>query len=341
MKKILIIGSGAAGLAAGRFLVGQGHDVTLFDKGFRLGGRLATRNIDGFRFDHATALLSRDELTDDLPDADFATWPSDLPLDLPSSKPEAVNTGVGVPAMRSLAEAWGAGLTIRQGVTVEKISQTPDGYIVDISADIKPSAEQAKPYCGPYDGVIVTAPAPQAAVLLADIPELAALVELAEKAVYDPQWALLVGYDIAPENNALENLPPCYVSPHPDISLITHETAKPGRSGKTAFVVHAGADWSRAHLDLSKPEAAARLLPLFQEITGNLPALSSPSYLAGHLWRYSRVQQIAGAAEKDVLAAHQAIAIAGDWVISPDVKGARTSGRLAAENLHRYLIKEA
>ena len=49
---LLIIGTGIAGLAAGRIAQQAGQRVMLIDKGRRVGGRVSTRHADGFLFNH-------------------------------------------------------------------------------------------------------------------------------------------------------------------------------------------------------------------------------------------------------------------------------------------------
>lgn len=49
--KIGVIGGGIAGLTAAYWLQKQGHTVTVFEKESFVGGRMATRVIDGFHFD--------------------------------------------------------------------------------------------------------------------------------------------------------------------------------------------------------------------------------------------------------------------------------------------------
>ena len=50
-KKIVIIGSGFAGLSAAGLLAQAGHDVTILEKNDQVGGRARTWDIDGFTFD--------------------------------------------------------------------------------------------------------------------------------------------------------------------------------------------------------------------------------------------------------------------------------------------------
>ena len=50
-KKIIVIGSGFAGLSAACLLARSGHDVTILEKNDQVGGRARTWEKDGFVFD--------------------------------------------------------------------------------------------------------------------------------------------------------------------------------------------------------------------------------------------------------------------------------------------------
>ena len=56
---LLIIGSGIAGLAAGRIAQQAGQSVMLIDKGRRVGGRVSTHRADGFLFNHGAQFTTR------------------------------------------------------------------------------------------------------------------------------------------------------------------------------------------------------------------------------------------------------------------------------------------
>src|SRR5260221_11014799 len=61
-RKIVIIGTGGAGLAAARELVDSGHDVTLLEKNKSIGGRAATVKWHGFNLEiGASVLTSQDK----------------------------------------------------------------------------------------------------------------------------------------------------------------------------------------------------------------------------------------------------------------------------------------
>ncbi|MCA1599187.1 MAG: FAD-dependent oxidoreductase [Chloroflexi bacterium] len=58
--RIAIVGAGAAGLAAGRTLAAQGHDITIYEKSRGFGGRAATRRTHDCALDHGAQYLEVD-----------------------------------------------------------------------------------------------------------------------------------------------------------------------------------------------------------------------------------------------------------------------------------------
>lgn len=71
MKKVIIIGSGIAGLASAIRMARLGHSVELFEATDHVGGKIAERRFTGFRFDAGPSLLTLPELVHDLLDGDL------------------------------------------------------------------------------------------------------------------------------------------------------------------------------------------------------------------------------------------------------------------------------
>ena len=64
--KIAVIGSGIGGLAAACRLAAKGHDVTVFEKKARAGGKIYEIRTNGYRFDTGPSLFTLPELVEEL-----------------------------------------------------------------------------------------------------------------------------------------------------------------------------------------------------------------------------------------------------------------------------------
>ncbi|MFZ5519161.1 MAG: phytoene desaturase [Candidatus Zhuqueibacterota bacterium] len=65
-KKIIVIGSGFGGLAAANRLAAKGHDVTLYEKRDKLGGRGYQYEINGFKFDGGPTVMTAPYIFDEI-----------------------------------------------------------------------------------------------------------------------------------------------------------------------------------------------------------------------------------------------------------------------------------
>ncbi|MCL4246935.1 MAG: phytoene desaturase [Anaerolineae bacterium] len=66
MAKVIIIGSGFGGLGAAIRLLAQGHEVHIYEKLDKLGGRAYVHEINGFRFDGGPTVITAPFMFDDL-----------------------------------------------------------------------------------------------------------------------------------------------------------------------------------------------------------------------------------------------------------------------------------
>jgi phytoene desaturase len=66
MARIIIIGSGFGGLAAAIRLAARGHEVEIFEKRDKLGGRAYVHEINGFKFDGGPTVITAPFMFDDL-----------------------------------------------------------------------------------------------------------------------------------------------------------------------------------------------------------------------------------------------------------------------------------
>lgn len=177
--KLAIIGAGVAGLAAARALrtTHPTLEVTLYEKSRGLGGRAATRRRDGFVFDHGAQylkapteallrLIQQELPSDELFDIAKPVWAFDAQGTISEGDPAqnadpkwSYRSGLNM-----LGKLLGADLDIRRDVRVAalKHSATSRWSLADTHGAV----------VGDADLVLLSAPAPQTAELLAasDLP---------------------------------------------------------------------------------------------------------------------------------------------------------------------------
>ena len=307
---VVIVGAGIAGLACARRLAQRGVAALLLDKGRAAGGRVATRRVDAFQFDHGAQYVTAKSaafaavLNELVAQGAAAAWRGDTPLD----------RVVGVPGMSALGAALAAGLDVRQGVEVSALTQVEGGWQVRAGDSVHFGRR-----------VVVTVPAPQVAGLLGRDHPLVARLENVKIA---PCLTLMA---------AIRAEAPFVTHEAPDAPLawIAQDSAKPGRpavdpnGGTTAWVAQAGAAFSVEYLEESPAEIAARMLPLLCEKLG--VTTDRLTYAAAHRWRYARVTAPLG--QPFLRDASGSLYLGGDWCIGPRVEAAWASGTAIADDL--------
>ncbi|MGB0682080.1 MAG: NAD(P)/FAD-dependent oxidoreductase [Magnetovibrionaceae bacterium] len=321
---ILIIGAGLSGLAAARTLTRLGAMVNVIEKSRGLGGRLATRRATPWAFDHGAQYVTVTQppflarMTAFIEAGCAARWDGKVVALKPGGQlgPDPFHKPryVGTPGMNALVRSLSDGLTISLQGRVTGLERRAEGWHVDLEDGTT---------TGPYDGVVVSAPSPQAASLLAAVPTLAA--EAAE-AVMAPCWAAMVGY--------AEPLDLCFDAAGLEegaLSWVARNSAKPDRPEQEAWVLHASTEWSIEHLEDSPEDVGPALLGAFHEALGR--ELPGPEQIQAHRWRYARVTK---ALAKDCLIDEGAkIAACGDWCLGGRAESAFQSGLAAAHALAR------
>ncbi len=294
--RVGIIGAGLAGLVAGRTLTAAGHEVVVVEKSRGVGGRLATRRVADTVVDHGAPVLSAS------PGGALAGLLGQF-ADL-----DRVDLAEGV-AFRSGATAFpkrlAEGLAIVRGARVAALRRSAAGFEL---AD-----EQGNTH-GLVDRVIVTAPAPQAADLLAASGVDDARVGALRAVTYEPAIMILAGYRVA----APDGLHPFPVGD--SFALVANESAK-GRTpvdGVVPIVARLNPTMSADLLDAADTEILARMLPA---LTAALGAPADPEWVQVKRWRYAipvgaAEQRVANAASDGIVLAGDSVAIGFDAVVT-------------------------
>lgn len=309
MERIAIVGAGMAGLACGRALADRGIGVELFDKGRKAGGRMSCRVGDSpsgpVGFDHGAQYMTGHDpgflaqLSAWQAAGTVAPWPA-----------AGEGAWVGVPGMNAPLLALSRDLPVRWETRVDAIVGDGAGWrLFGEGLD-----------AGGFRAVLTALPAEQTATLLsACAPDLAAIAGRTRSA---PCWTAMAAFPTRLP------IPRDVLRTEGAVGWAARNAAKPGRPPTEAWVIQAGPDWSRTHLERDAETVAGALLGEFFAASGIAPV--APSLLKAHRWRYAR----SGAAGCDVLwDPALGIGACGDWLTGPRVENAWLSGRRLAEAL--------
>lgn len=305
--RVGIVGAGIAGLACAGQLAERAIGVSLFDKGNRPGGRLASVAIGEMAWDlGAQYFLAREPSFV----AQTAKWQAEGWIQPWLAGPDGAF--VGRPAMASLLAEQCSRLDARFGMLVERIERSDAGWHLAGSGFDD----------GPFSALVIAVPAEQAAPLLA-LHDLDAAAEAA--AVRStPCWSVIATFAQAV---------PCQahaVYDHGPLAIATCSRSKPGRGNVECWTLQASADWSRENLEMPREEVARQLLLHFSDRVGS--PLPPPTFTKAHRWRFARPS---GREGSFLWNSRLQLGACGDWCTGPTVEKAWQSG----DELGRYLAE--
>jgi predicted NAD/FAD-dependent oxidoreductase len=320
--EVAVVGAGLSGLVCARIVSDHGHRVRVFEKARGPGGRMSTRRVGDWRFDHGAQYFTvRDRRferrvycwrQDDL----VRSWTgATAVLDGGRVLPKEDHTErfVAVPGMNAICGHLAEKVDVAFETRINSLNRVDQRWrlVAEDGTEL-----------GRFDAVVVSAPAPQTAALLeTPAPGLAARAAEVKMA---PCWAVMaafarpldLGFDGAFVNGSA-------------LSWVARNVSKPGRPDGETWVLHGSPEWSLQNLELDREEAATRLLKAFREAIGGVEL--DPIHLDAHRWRFAL--PVEALPEDCLFDAELGIAACGDWCGGPRVEGAFLSGCAAAAQL--------
>jgi len=163
-------------------------------------------------------------------------------------------------------------------------------------------------------------PAEQAAVLLTS--QAATLSVRASTAVSYPCWTVMLAFDepVPYEPDIMRG-----GETHP-VSWAARNSSKPKRGSIETWVIQAGADWSKRHIDHPAAFIEQALMEAFASLTGG--HLSTPVACSSHRWLYAHAGQSGVGPMWDKA---MSLGLCGDWLIGSRVEDAWLSGKQLAD----------
>lgn len=327
---MVVVGAGVAGLACASALAASGRQVLVLERARGVGGRCATRRLDGQPFDSGPAFVhGRDPrflaALDEVPATRLPGWPSAVEGTGTPCQPRAFEVGerrlAWAEGVNALPRHLARGLDVRLESEVTGLALTAQGVRLALGAGESLTAR-----------VVVLAGAPeQSARLLRPLGPAASpaagVVAMLDLSATQACLALLALYP--------EDAPrPGWHVHYPDgtaILLTSHDSAKRPAGARLGLVFQARAAWSRAHLtDPGWPEAL-----LAEAATLYGPWAARPARTYAHRWSHARQDGGALLAGPVVLAVPGGrIGLCGDrFGQGGGVEGAWRSGRALAGRL--------
>ena len=342
-RSVAIVGAGLAGLQCARELRERGIPVRLFDKGRRVGGRVCTRRMDsGAEFDHgAQYFTARGERFQQL----VAEWVSrgvvaewtgrlvQLTAGRTGPEPAATTRYVGVPSMSAIPRDLARGLPEVECGRVTALTRGAEGWSLEWEPGAGGGREPTgggRHEAGGFGAVVLALPAEQATGLLAGAKGLAwggvegGLRERVAGVSISPCWGVLLEF----AGRLGVEFDGAFVGDSP-LRWVARNNSKPGRPGRECWVLHAGPEWSREHLEASAEWVAGELEQAFWQALG-VPGVGAVARQA-HRWRYALPES--PLAEQFVFAEEAGLGVCGDWCGGPRVEGAWTSGARLGERV--------
>lgn len=311
----LILGAGLAGIAAAADLSRAGAMVTILDKGRTVGGRAATRRLNGQPIDHgAQFCTARTERFQNLleqgrRDGWASIWCHGYPL---WREGQVLPRDDGHPrwtfpdGIRTLPEKIGHGLEVRTETTVQSVRRDAQGHWV--ATDTQGQTVTGRCF-------VLNLPPTQLLTIAGDVLPVWLRDRVAQCRLA-PCWAVAGLL----ENEFAGDWPAIELEDHPSLAWVARDHTRRRSGAAPAAVLHARGDWSETHLDDSPDTVRATLTEAARELFG----IQFTENTRVHRWRYAKPDTALG--EPFLLDKTYSVGVCGDWCTGGRVEGALVSG---------------
>jgi renalase len=336
---VLIIGAGVAGLACAQAAASAGRKVRVLERSRGVGGRCATRRIDGQPVDHGLVFLhgqSPEFLTalQDVPGPWRQGWPTVIKGSGTPCQPSAFAPGsyrlAHARGNSALAKHLASGLDVVLETRATGLELREDGIAVL-------ATQQDTPVTFIGRDVVLAMAGPQGLALLESqgLPALPAKVETARALLsMMPSVPCATVIALYPADAPRPTWDVWYPETSSALLLLAHDSAKREQPAELALVLQARPAWSSACAGQCPDTWAPRLLEEAANLLG--PWAAKPTTWQGHMWRHARASSACELAAPLLVDLGQArrLGIVGElFAQGGGVQAAWQSGRQLANHL--------
>lgn len=323
MDPVVVVGAGISGVACARVLQQRGVPVRLVDRGHRIGGRMATRRLDGRVVDLGASYFTVADprfaaVVEQWRDAGLAEpWTDTFHVLQPGAEPttkQGPERWRAAGGLRSLVEQLAEPLDVTHGpdAVVTTVTSADDGLQVDGV---------------PAAAVVLAMPDRQARRVLGE-----GLADVAEQLTRDWQPTLALAATFAERTwGRWGRFDGAFVNDDADLTWIADDGRRRGDDAPV-LVAHSTADLAGRHLD--DPQAAT------PDLVGALQrVLGVPAPTGTHVQRWGLAQP-SGERDAPFLLDDRRVGVCGDGWGTSKVEGAFVSGAALGDALAAALLDE-
>ena len=325
MNRVAVIGAGLCGAAAAAKLGQSDFQVTVFDKGRTVGGRMSSKGTHsgyldmGAQYFTARSAEFQSQVQSWLKAGCAEVWNCTTALLTYDEGHSALEISadrqlryIGIPSMQAPVKALLEGTPVITDCRVYSLRRQQQSWSV--------LSEAGETYTG-FDSVVLTMPPVQAQQLL--LQSGLAEVFIAEHALLEPCWAVAVRANASLQGDAI-------FCQHPKLRFVSHQATKTGRYG--CYILHFNATFSLENLERPEEFWFKQAIEILQSALGVDEGVEP---VAAHRWLYA--SQNAGLAPTGIIALpDQQLWAGGDWSYGGRVENAYLAGLDLARSVIRH-----
>ncbi len=300
----------------------QEHNITIFDKSWRPGGRVSTRKHDNYFFDHGAHYLSANHSVNQLNEVisrynlgkvieiDFAT-------DYLKNKKTRKKIIIGQNGMNSIPKSIFNNIKVKSYLNskIIKISKNSNDLFSLFS-----EKEEFKD----FDYVLICIPYLQSKELSKDLIDF---TQIFNEPSYDPIHTVMLSYKDINNINIKAGL-----NLHKDISFFMNQNIKFNELSDDCWVLNMSSEYTNKNINIDKSDLEKYAKSIFEKTFG---IKNEISFIKSHRWLFAQTKISYNSISKKnwINSKDNKLFLSGDWVIGKSLSDAWDSG----EKLSHYI----